>query len=89
MCVMVVEFSVLFQLSMLILAYHKYKTFQVCLVLYNISYSMYIYVCILVIGHITLSFVIWKYFHIWIHHPQKIKQYLKWDQNVQDKYSLQ
>ena len=28
---------------MLILTYHKYKTFQVCLVLYDVSYSMYMY----------------------------------------------
>ena len=83
MCIMVVDFSILYQLSMLILTYHKYKALQVCVVLYNISYSMYIYVPILVIGHTTsfffFFFLIWKYFHFWIHHPKKIKQYLKWE----------
>jgi len=36
---MVVDLSILFQLSVLILMYHKYKSPEVCLVLYNISYS--------------------------------------------------
>jgi len=53
MCIMVVDFSILFQLSVLILTYHKYKTLFSVLVLYNISYSIYVYVPILVIGHIT------------------------------------
>jgi hypothetical protein len=87
MCIMVVDFSILFQLSVLILTYHKYKALQVCLVLYNISYSVYIYVPLLVTGH--NFFFIWKYFYFWIHHPQKIKQSSSGNKNVQDKYSLQ
>jgi hypothetical protein len=88
MCIMLVDFSILFQLSVLILTYHKYKTLFSVLVLYNISYSIYVYVPILVIGYIYMYvcvyiyiyiFVIWKYFHFWIYHPQKIKQYLKWE----------